>query len=105
MFVVDLVKGASCSTAALQQQTADSSFEWLDADGASLIVTLRKARVTQCPNSLRNLVEVLLRRADDEPENSSAAESAGLGVAHLLPAVIECAHTVANDCFYMCTSV
>ena len=65
---------------------------WLDAEGASLIGTLRKAYGNQAPLSLVQLLARLVERAEVlGAGHPAAAETRALCVAHLLPAVLRCA--------------
>ena len=65
---------------------------WLDAEGASMIGTLRKASGNQAPLSLVQLLARLVEQAEVlGAGHPAAAETCALCVAHLLPAVLRCA--------------
>ena len=66
------------------------SYKWLDAEGASLIGTMRKLRGAEAPEALRSLIALLSERVKLAPP-PAAVESYAQGVALLLPALIECA--------------
>lgn len=65
---------------------------WLDEEGASLMSSLRKACVAK-PGDFR--MGMLLRMFLALPlmEQSGSPESCALGVAHLLPLILECDQT------------
>lgn len=71
--------------------TTETKYRWLDAEGASLICTLRKAWGDDAPWSLGFLLEaIVVRGMKDGRDLPAAAESAALGTAHLLPALLRC---------------
>lgn len=75
-------------------------FLWLDAEGASLIGTLRKAWLgTPPPPLLATFISRLLERGIVlGAEDAAAVQSCALGVAHLLPVVLHCAsHPAAAE--------
>ena len=67
----------------------DKASRWVDAEGASLIGTLRKSFGNQAPLSLLQLLGKMVERADVLGAGHPAAtETRALCVAHLLPAVL-----------------
>lgn len=68
------------------------SSRWMDAEGASLLATLRKAYADDAPIELEFLLGHVVRRSEEVgfATRAAAAESAALAVAHLLPALLRC---------------
>lgn len=67
---------------------------WLDAEGASLIGTLRKAIGAAAQPRLSGMISSLVERnCVLGTQHATAADSAGLAIAHLLPGVITCAYS------------
>lgn len=68
------------------------TFEWLDAEGASLIVSLCKAcSASPPPRGLLFLLAQLIERAKHlGPGHTDSADTVALGVAHLLPILLGC---------------
>ena len=67
----------------------DTLATWLDAEGASLIGTLRKAYGNEAHLGLLQLIDQLVERAEElGAGHPAAAETRALGVAHLLPVVL-----------------
>ena len=93
--VLQMFIGATiCSTAGVQL------YDWLDAPGASLIVTLRKAWETSMPQKIMaqrvlGFLSMLTGRARghgvQRPPPPAAFDSAALAIAHLLPLMLRCA--------------
>lgn len=63
---------------------------WLNAEGASLIGTLRKAWCDDAPRNLAMLYVIIVQR-QLQTEAPAADDSCALAVAHLLPALLKCA--------------
>ena len=63
---------------------------WLDAEGASLIGTMRKLWSSEAPSLWLNTLLLLFERVRDG-EDPAVAESLALGIAHLLPPLLMCA--------------
>lgn len=64
---------------------------WLNAEGASLIGTLRKAWQGEMPDEPTTLIERLIERGQLlGTEGPSAFEACALAVVHLLPAMLWC---------------
>lgn len=62
---------------------------WLDAEGASLIGTLHKTVGDEQPLILgRLLINLVQRACNDRVTDPAAANTAALGVAHLLPGLV-----------------
>ena len=63
---------------------------WLDAEGASLICTLGKAWGEDASRRLAELCRKLIVRSVVPGATAAAVESCGLGVAHLMHAMVKC---------------
>ena len=63
-------------------------YDWLDAEGGSLIGTLRKAWGNDAPEPLAWILSQLVGRIFTTEGDPAAAETAALAVAHLLPVVL-----------------
>lgn len=67
------------------------SFRWQDEEGASLVRTLSKAWGGKAPQLMICPLKIVVELGmQSRTENPTASESCALGVAHLLPALLEC---------------
>ena len=72
---------------------------WLDAEGASLIGTMRKFWSREAPSLWANTLLLLFERGRDG-EDPAVAESRALGIAHLLPVLLMCTFSEhSSQCF------